>query len=105
MSRLIHKLPQARRDLVEIADYLAPDNLAQADRFLAASNKTFEFLASMPEIGGQWESENPAFAGLRVWPLRGFKKHLVFYRSTADSIEIVRVLHASRDIESIFDTE
>jgi toxin ParE1/3/4 len=105
MSRVIRKLPDARRDLVEIADYLAPDDLAPADRFLEAADQTFEFLASMSEIGSQWESENPALAGLRVWPVRGFKKYLVFYRSTADSIEIVRVLHASRDIESILDTD
>jgi toxin ParE1/3/4 len=105
MSRTIRKLPVARRDLVEIADYLAQDSLALSDRFLDASEKTFEFLASMPEIGSQWESANPTFAGLLVWPVRGFKKHLVFYRSAEDSIDIVRVLHAARDIESIFASE
>ena len=105
MSRLIHKLPEARQDLVEIADYLAQDSLSPSDRFLEAADKTFEFLGSMPDIGSPWESENPALAGLRVWPVSGFKRYLVFYRSTEDSIQIVRVLHAARDIESIFDLE
>jgi toxin ParE1/3/4 len=38
-------------------------------------------------------------AGLRSFPMG---RYLVFYRPIEDGIEIVRVLHASRDIDNIF---
>ena len=33
--------------------------------------------------------------------VQGFEKHLVFYRPTEAGIEIVRVLHAARDIAAV----
>lgn len=103
MSRSIRRLPQAKRDLIELADYLAQDSLAASDRFLQAAEQAFEALAGMPEMAGVWETDNPALAGIRVWPIRGFAKFLIFYRPTAGGIEVIRVLHASRDIASIIE--
>jgi plasmid stabilization system protein ParE len=40
-----------------------------------------------------------------MWPIHGFEKHLIFYRPLKDAVEIVRVLHASRDIRRIFEEE
>ena len=40
---------------------------------------------------------------VRVWRIRGFNKHLVFYRLIADSIEVLHVLHGSRDLPVILD--
>jgi plasmid stabilization system protein ParE len=37
-------------------------------------------------------------------PIRGFEKHVIFYRPIANGIEVVRVLHASRDLEAMFET-
>jgi plasmid stabilization system protein ParE len=34
--------------------------------------------------------------------IHDFSKYLVFYRPTQSGIEVVRVLHASRDIETLF---
>ena len=36
--------------------------------------------------------------GLRMLRVRGFGKYLLFYRETPEGIELVRVLHAARDI-------
>jgi toxin ParE1/3/4 len=33
--------------------------------------------------------------------VKGFEKHLIFYRQRETGIEIVRVLHAARDVEAI----
>ena len=38
-----------------------------------------------------------------MWPVRGFEKHVIFYRPVATGIDVVRVLHAARDIEAIFE--
>jgi toxin ParE1/3/4 len=59
----------------------------------------------MPALGSVWESDHPELAGLRVLPIRGFENYLVFYRSMADRIEIVRVLHGARDLDSLLRME
>ena len=47
----------------------------------------------------------PRLTGLRVFPVRGFPKHLIFYRPVADGIELVRVLHGARDVAAILAEE
>jgi toxin ParE1/3/4 len=47
----------------------------------------------------------PRLTGLRVFPVRGFPKHLIFYRQVADGIELVRVLHGARDVAAILAEE
>lgn len=60
-----------------------------------------QFLASSPEAGGLC-----GFTGqsreVRKWPVQGFPNHLVFYRIDGDRLDVVRVLHGSRDAEPIF---
>ena len=34
-------------------------------------------------------------------PVKGFDRHLVFYRPTGAGIEIIRVYHAARDVDQI----
>jgi len=101
MTRII-KRAAAGQDLDEQAAFMGQDSPHAGIRFLEAADHAFELLASMPEMGSAWESDKPACAGLRFWPIRGFEKHLIFYRPLEDGIEVVRVLHAARDIESIF---
>jgi toxin ParE1/3/4 len=36
--------------------------------------------------------------GLRMWVVADFENYLVFYFERANSIEVVRILHAARDI-------
>src|ERR1700704_299350 len=41
---------------------------------------------------------NPRLASLRVFRISGFEKMLVLYRPMSSGVEIVRVLHGSRDL-------
>jgi len=41
-------------------------------------------------------------AGLRVWPIKAFENYLIFYQPTDAGIDVVRVIHAARDIEALF---
>ena len=43
--------------------------------------------------------------GVRVWQVRGFENYLVFYQPTQRGIEVIRLLHAARDIEGILADE
>jgi toxin ParE1/3/4 len=101
MSRRINRHELAKRDLAEHAEYIRRDNPRAALRFLEASEKAFELLAAMPAMGGLEEDMRPELAGLRCWPIHGFGKYLVFYLPFEDGIEVIRVLHGSRDIKAI----
>jgi toxin ParE1/3/4 len=101
MKRVI-KNDLALQDLDEQAAFIEADNPDAAIRFLDAANNTFAFLLRTPRAGRAWESSNPTLKELRVWRVRDFEKHLIFYRPTEDGIQVVRVLHASRDIERLF---
>lgn len=98
----ITKTWQARRDLIEIADFIARDNLEAAERFLDAADAAFRLLSKMPEMGTHCGFESSETVGARVWSIREFENYLVFYRPIDRGIQVVRVLHGSRDIPELF---
>lgn len=102
MSAIVTKTPQARRDLIELADYIARDSLDTAERFLNAAEAAFHLLAGMPEMGALCEFRDPEAVGVRMWSIRGFENYVVFYRPLQDGVDVVRVIHGARDIQAIF---
>jgi toxin ParE1/3/4 len=72
-------------------------------RFYDAAAATFEAIGRTPGIGEPRESPDPRLSGMRVRRIDGFENHLVFYRSAADGIEIVRVIHGVRDVDRILE--
>ena len=66
MSTTITKTPQARRDLLELADHIAQDNLDSAERFLDAAREAFDLLAGMPEMGTRCHFRSPDTTGIRM---------------------------------------
>ena len=99
-------LPTADRDLDDQAAYLATQaSLVTALRFYDAAASTFGELADMPGCGEPWSSVNPRLSKLRVWRIKGFEKHVIFYRQVEDGSEIVRVLHGARDLKAIFEED
>ena len=108
MSARYVVLPRADRDLDEQADHLAAEaGLRTALRFLEASHETFSLIASQPAMGWPCRMRYAGLASVRVFPVKSFDKMLVFYRPAASSnrIEIVRVLHGSRDLQAVFRNE
>lgn len=106
MSNTIHRRQKARQDLVDIFRYYAREaGFGIAQRFFAQAEATFTRLAGMSGMGTRYEHDHPALAGLRFFPVSHFRKHFVFYRSVADGIEVIRVLHGARDIHSILAEE
>jgi toxin ParE1/3/4 len=106
MSKVIHRRQKARQDLVNIFRYHAREaGLRVAQRFFAQTEATFARLAGMPGVGTPYEHDHPALSDLRFFPISRFRKYLVFYRSVADGIEVVRVLHGARDIHVILAEE
>jgi toxin ParE1/3/4 len=95
-------LEKAEADLEEIVRYIALDNPQAGEAFRGTLQGACEMLADLPEMGSARNFDNTELEGLRMLPVPKFKKYLIFYRPTSEGTEIVRVLHAARDISSIF---
>ena len=95
MTRII-KSPAAEKDLDDIWDYIAEDNPDRAVQFLRMLEEKLDTLAQTPQIGRLREELAPK---LRSFPV---KNCIIFYEPLEDGIFIVRVLHTSRDIDTIF---
>lgn len=105
MSRHVRKTPRAKADLIDQFEFIGKNNPDAAEQFLDAAEAAFEQLLRMPKMGALREYLSPRLAGLRMWPVPEFPRELIFYRPVEDGIEVVRVLHSSRDIAAIFDEE
>lgn len=88
--------PAARTDLTDIWRYIADDNPAGADEFLDLIERTCRVLADYPFMG---RNRPELAAGVHSFPIA---RYIVFYRSAADGVEVVRVLHGARDIGAAF---
>jgi toxin ParE1/3/4 len=106
MTPRVSVRPTADRAIDGQAGYLMQEaSLETALRFYDATAATFETLARMPGMGEHRESSNPRLSGLHVWRVEGFPNHLIFYRPIDGGIEIVRLLHGARDIDSALEAE
>jgi len=87
---------QAVSDLADIWTYIARDNTDTADRFIDRLYQLCKELATQPGMGRERDELIP---GIRSFPAG---RYLVFYRSSANVVEVVRVLSAYRDLASLF---
>jgi len=98
--------PKVSEDLDEQAFYLANEASAEiGHRFLIAAHETFNLLVTQPEMGWHPRLRHPSLTSLRVFRISGFERMLILYRPIKDGVEIIRVIHGSRDIERILTRE
>jgi toxin ParE1/3/4 len=94
MPRLLIK-PEAASDLDEIWWHIAQDSPHNADKFLERIQERCLALADFPQMG---TSRDELKAGLRG---QSVGNYLIFYFPLEDGVDIVRVIHGSRDIENL----
>lgn len=70
-----------------------------ADRFLSAAATAVDRLVRMPRIG----APRPRFGSIRLWRIPEFPNYLVVYGVTNQGIDVLRVLHARRNLEALLD--
>ena len=75
MSGKVTLRPQARVDLIEIADFIANDKIAAAERFLISAEASFDQLAENPELGVVGEFDSRFLRGIRRWRIKGFENY------------------------------
>ena len=86
----------ARQDLEEIWDYVAADDPNAAERVLTNIEATIRKLAKTPGLGHF--REDLADRRHRFFLVHSY---LIIYRPSTRLSEIIRVLHASRDIRDL----
>jgi toxin ParE1/3/4 len=85
---------RARADLLDIWLAIATDNPAAADRLFDRLEERAQILTSWPQAGAACPS---IAADARMLVERPY---LILYRVIPDGVQIVRVLHGARDIDS-----
>lgn len=89
--------PEARTDLREIRDfYVAEAGTEVARGVLTELRTAFRFLVENRHVGHT--RQDLTHREVRFWPVRAY---LVVYWPEADPIEIIAVLHGSRDVERV----
>lgn len=88
--------PAAEADLEAIHDHIAADNPVAALELIGRFEELATRLAETPGMG---RVRSELLPNLRSFPI---SRYLVFYRPSADGIEVVRVLHGARDLPALF---
>lgn len=88
--------PDALQDLQDIWDYVALDNENAADQLEDDFFSAFEKLARQPRMGHT--RKDLTERDVRFWPTGSY---LIVYRETTGALQIVAVLHGSRDIPEV----
>lgn len=102
MINNVTKRPAAIRDIEQCFVYIAEDDIDIGIKFLVAVEDSIDRIAEFPQIGKVRSFRNNELPVIRMWPVKTFESFLIFYAEAQNEIEIVRVLHGSRDIESLF---
>lgn len=98
MPRVVRR-PLAGVDIADIWDFIAEDSVTQADAWVDRLDSKLRLLATQPLMGRSRDELSP---NLRSQP---FGRYVIFYEPLSDSIDVVRVIHSARDIESVFDPD
>jgi plasmid stabilization system protein ParE len=86
----------ARTDLLEIWQYIRTDNIDAADKVIDRLHAAFVKLGRNPSLGHL--REDLADSEHRFYLVYSY---MIVYLAASKPVQIVRVLHAARDVQSI----
>jgi toxin ParE1/3/4 len=89
--------PTASQDLEEIIDYLSEQDFDLGEQFLAEFSQKCRNLSCFPKMGRSYAELAPQLRGVLL------QKHVIFYRSFENGVEIIRVIGGCRDLTSFFE--
>lgn len=100
MNRPLVVRPQADLDLLGHCLYLASKQPTLAWKLRDAVQFSYQEIANRPRSGAAFELPNHSGLELRFCRPSGFKNYLVIYQVADDRVIVLRMLHASQDIET-----
>ena len=83
---------RARRDVLDIWNYIARDSEPAADRFIDRLTDHFRILGDVPYAGRPRDDIRPGYRSFAVG------EYLIFYRVGQPGVEIMHILHGRRDL-------
>ena len=87
--------PRAASELEAIGDHIAEDSPSNAERFIERLTQKFVALGRHPMIG---RARPELRENLHSFP---YGAYLILYRAIHDGVEIVRVVHAARNLDDL----
>lgn len=93
----VTRRPLAQADILEIWDYIAEDSMVEADRWVDRLDDKLSLWATQPMMGRDRSELDP---GIRSFP---WGRYVIFYLPLPDGIDVIRVLHGSRDSDAAFE--
>ena len=96
-KRIVKISASAAEDLKDVWDYVAQHNENVAGKLIKEIKNKLLLLRNNPLVG---RKQNQFLVGLRSFVV---KSYFIFYLPLDDGIDVLRVMHGSRDIESIFE--
>ena len=94
MALRIVRKPRARRDLIEIWNYIADDNETAADNTLRRIGSVETMLSNNPYSGRHRPELHPE---IRSFPMGNY---VVFYSVLPTTLDVVRVLSRFKDVSA-----
>lgn len=98
MTRVVYR-PLAGSDISDIWDFIAEDSVLQADSWVDNLDAKLRLLSTQPLMGRSREELLPS---LRSQP---FGRYVIFYMPLSDGLDVIRVIHSTRDLNSFFNAD
>lgn len=98
MNRRIRHRGRFDDDVIEIATWIARDNLDAAMRFIAAAQASADGLLMFPFSGRERRVRAARHRGIRSLPIHGFTDYAILYRPTDEGIILLRVWNGRRQL-------
>jgi len=89
-------------DIVDTTCYLAERSADAAAKFFDCVRHSANRLSDMPELGTVTQLEDRRTKNIRIWPVKDYPNHLIFYQIETDELVVLRVLHGSTNYEELF---
>jgi toxin ParE1/3/4 len=92
----VEKSPEAERDLAEIWHFIALDSIGAADGVIETIDEKMVLLSEWPFAGRERDEYLPGLRSI------GAGKYLLFYQVRGETVQVIRVVHGSRDLPTVF---
>lgn len=93
----------AAADILEQADwYESQSDESLAERWESAVTAALLRILEIPEAGTSCIFPSSKLRHVRRARIKGFPKHLIFYRFSEGEVFILRVIHGARDLDQLF---
>ena len=99
MNMKVHLRPQAKKDLIDLLEYIKSNNKAAVKRLQNAINETLALVLENPLIASELNNLDESYSEIRCIQIKGFNNYNIYYRpiEASDNIEIIRLGFGGRD--------